>query len=69
MYRVVKVNTEERLYFQVKKEGVVYPPLPGYAVTILMADGIPTAQEAVKLRDKLSAQYGLSRVQETENET
>lgn len=54
-YRVVKVNDRQRIYYQVRKEGVVYPGLPKHAVTVCIADGIATAQEAVKLRDKLSS--------------
>lgn len=56
MYKVIKVSDGNRVYFQVRKEDAIYPPLPGKAVTTCMADGIVTAQEAIKLRDKLTAQ-------------
>lgn len=54
-YKVVKVNDGQRIYYQVRKEGVMYPAWTKQAVTVCMADGIATAQEAVKLRDKLSS--------------
>lgn len=55
-YKVIKVNDGQRIYFQVRREDVIYPPLPGKAVTTCMDYGILTAEAAVKLRDELTSQ-------------
>lgn len=56
MYKVIKINDGQRIYFQVRKEDTIYPSLTKNSVTVCMAYDL-TAQEAIEVRDRLTEQY------------